>query len=214
MSWECDAEVSDGITLERDPQRGVLDGIEIDEGIGAFTKYQEGSDSKTREVLREAVDKGESLVIALDGGKLIGYLTVALPPRNEPWGEIDRGSIVELGPIEVSRSYRGRKLGKRMIEYVFASGDYEDKIVITKEYSWHWDIPRGMSKDQYRELLMELKRSTGFKEFATDEPNIAYDYANSLTARIGEKVGDGLRTSFLCCLYKNSVGWGAEWCRD
>ena len=158
-------------------------------------------------VLERVLAAGGDLTAAVAGPTLVGYLTI-LPIEPVRWGgriyhrrweRLPRAR--ELGSIEVSREWRGRRLGERLLLAAFGDGGWDVAIVISTELSWHWDCEAlHLSKREYRALLQRLLAKAGFREFKTDDPDIAADPANMLMARIGPRVPEEERARFAALL--------------
>lgn len=175
-----------------------LASLHVSDGFAAVVRAE-----GVARVLRAVIAIGGTVTVAVAGDLLVGYVTI-LPIEPIRWG----GNVYhrrwealtegrELGSIEVSRSWRGRKLGERLILSAFSGGTLEATIVISQELSWHWDYENlHMTKREYRAMLVRLLGKAGFQEFHTDDPNIASDHANIFMARIGPLVSAQERERF------------------
>jgi acetoin utilization protein AcuA len=129
---------------------------------------------------------------------LIGYAAFHPPDAIERWSQCTEPGLLELGAIETSRNHRSRHLARRLLEVAFATGRFEDKIVLATLYHWHYDLEgTGLSTYAYRRLLERLYGSVGFVALKTDDPEIAYYPGNSLMARIGPRAPAALQAEFL-----------------
>lgn len=148
--------------------------------------------------------------IAVDGDVIVGYAAFHRPDAFERWADDDTGGIYELGAVEVAPSYRGQGLARRLLAETFATGRFEDKVVLATLYYWHYDLERtGLSPFAYRELLEKLYRSVGFENFATDDPDIFAHAENALMARIGEKAPEAVVKRFHDLRFARDEG---PWC--
>jgi len=119
---------------------------------------------------------------------LVGYVTIHDPDPESRWGMSPLPGLLELGSLEVGCAWRGQGLSGRLLAAAFADPGYEDKIVISNEYVWHWDLEAtGLTKWKYRIMLRRTLARVGFEEVATDEPNIRWDPANIFMVRIGPR---------------------------
>ncbi|MDP9375803.1 MAG: hypothetical protein M3Q65_25800 [Chloroflexota bacterium] len=159
-------------------------------------------------VLRRVLATGGDLTAAVAGKLLVGYLTILPiePVRwdgrlyHRRWERLPGGR--ELGSIEVSRGWRGRRRGERLVLAAFADGAWDATIVISVELSWHWDYEElHLSKREYRALLQRLLARAGFRERKTDEPDVASDPANMLMVRIGPRAPEAERVRFESLLF-------------
>ena len=89
----------------------------------------------------------------------------------------------------------------------FAYGDrLERYIVIGEALCWHWDVAAaGNDPWEYRQRLCRLLESAGFQRFATDAPDVTYDPANFLAARIGVATAPSSRRAFEEALFQTAA---------
>lgn len=185
-----------------------LGSLAIDPGFAAIVKSE-----TVGEVLRQVLAIGGDVTVAVAAGRLVGYVTIAPfePIRwagriyHRRWERLPGGR--ELGSIEVSRPWRGRGLGERLVLATVADGSLDRTIVVSEELSWHWDDEElGLTKREYRAMLQRLLAKAGFQEFKTDEPNIRSDPYNMLMARIGPLVLEDERDRFMSLLFTGEDG--------
>jgi len=164
----CDAE-----RLERHP---------FDPDLDVFRPPQ-----RQHEALVKLVRSGDGCVsAAFAEGRTVAYVALQKPDPFERWSDDPSGRIWELGAVEVAPAWRGRGLALRLLEQTFATGFFDDKVVIAQLLSWHYDTERsGVSPYTYREALIRLYRKVGFRVWRTDDPEIAGRIENALMARIG-----------------------------
>ncbi len=188
-----------------------INSLEIDSGIGTFFRFTEGCTERQRKLwLDIAVHKDEEVVIAYTENTLIGAVTVLHPGPEERWGKIGDPRIYEMGSIEVSVNWRGLGVARKIMEWLFKDGFYDDKIVYSMELAWHWDFKHTtLDKFEYRDLLLKLFQSFGFVLLDTDEPDILMDSANMLTVRFGKNTDPELRDKFWYSLFeRGDYRWG------
>ena len=175
-----------------------LEQLEMDEGIGIFAHYR--SIIRDKEALKRVADLEDGNVVLAygDDGKIVGYVAFSSPSPLERWGKDGAGPLYELGSIEVSRHWRRRGIAHKMVELAMGDEGVEDKILFLTGFSWHWDLEEtGLSKIDYRKMLMRLFEPLGFRHFYTTEPNVNLDTANVLMVRIGARVSKEDRERFL-----------------
>ena len=149
---------------------------------------------------RDAEDQFEALLeittlpegriyVARQDKLIVGYVTFHYPDEIERWSTGNLPYLIELGAIEVSINFRQLQLAEKLIQLSLSTPEFEDYIVITTEYYWHWDL-KGMKKDvwEYRKIMEKMMNAGGLVWFATDEPEISSHPANCLMARIGKNV--------------------------
>ena len=141
------------------------------------------------------------VLVAHVGSHLMGFLTFHPPEAESRWATLPAGQIFELGGIEVARGMRGRGLARRLMGLAFSSADFDAAIVYAQSLTWCWDLEgSGLGREAYREMMLRLFGASGFASYATDEPNIEYDRASILLARIGPKVPMALLQQFQAML--------------
>lgn len=133
------------------------------------------------------------LAVARLEHRLIGYAAFHPPDEIERWSGSREPGLLELGALETSGAHRGRHLARRLLETAFATGRFEDKVVLATLYSWHYDLDgTGLGAYAYRRLLERLYGSVGFRVVMTDDPEIALAPNNSLMVRAGPRASSGL----------------------
>lgn len=147
---------------------------------------------RQHEALVKLVEDGRGIVsAAFAGGQTVAYAAFQLPDPFECWSQDPSRKIWELGAVEVAPEWRGHGLARRLLEQTFATGFFDDKVVIAQLLSWHYDTERtGLSTFAYRELLIRLYQKVGFELWRTDDPDIAGHIENALMARIGPKASE------------------------
>lgn len=120
--------------------------------------------------------------------RIIGYATFHLPDAHCRWA----GSglpVLELGALEVAAEWRFMRIGRTVLEVAFSAGLWEDWIVYSTEYSWHWDLEATrLSVWEYRKLLYAILENVGLVLTPSDDPEIASHPCNMLTVRFGKRV--------------------------
>lgn len=179
-----------------------LQGLEVDEGICMFSRHDPSRQLKS--LIDVSGSEGGNIIAGTRRKTLAGYIGVHHPSERERWGKPDYPWLFELGAIEVSRNYRKMGLAESMLEVAFSDPFYDDKIVLTTGFTWHWDLEKtGMDKMQYRALGIELLGRYGFMEMATDEPNVAMDSANLFLVRLGKDASFSRYQKFASLLFAN-----------
>lgn len=162
-----------------------IEGLEVDGGILMFSR--DNPERQKKALVNVANSEDGNVISAVTSGRLVGYIGVHHPSASERWGKAGYPWLFELGAVEVSRNFREVGLSMAMMHAAWDDPFYDDKIVLTTAFTWHWDLEAtGMTKFQYRDLFIDLAGRFGFMEMATDEPNVAMDPANLFLARIGK----------------------------
>lgn len=179
-----------------------LEKLAVDDGICMFSRNNPGRQRTA--LVNVSRSDGGNVTAAVKDGVLVGFIGVHRPSDRERWGKPGYPWLYELGAIEVSRNYRRIGLAEALLEVAFDDLFYDDKIIFTTGFTWHWDLEKtGMTKMQYHDLGVRLMGRYGFMEMATDEPNIAMDSANLFMARIGVKASDSRYQEFSELLFSN-----------
>ncbi len=179
-----------------------LSGLAIDSRIGAFSRYSPPAAERQFAALSKVAGLPHGRVlVAHVGRRLVGFLTFHPPEPDSRWAGLPIGQILELGGIEVARDLRGRGIARRLMDLAFSTADFDAVIVYAEALTWCWDLEgSGLSRESYRKMMLRLFGAHGFMSYLTDEPNIRYDRANILLARIGPKVAMTLRQRFQAML--------------
>lgn len=179
-----------------------LEELTVDDGICMFSRNN--PDRQKKALVNVASSEGGNVVAATKGDLLVSYIGIHHPSEGERWGKPGYQWLYEFGAIEVSRNYRKIHLAIRMLDLAFDDPFYDDKILITTGFTWHWDLEQtGMNKLEYHELGVRLFGRYGFMEMATDEPNVAMDPANLFMVRIGKDASFSRYQKFASLLYSN-----------
>lgn len=184
------------IEILLNPSFEFLKNIRIPDDIGVVFHY---NSSMVRNVLeRVSAMKGADLYLAMAEDLMVGYLAIHPPDPRERWASDFSGEILTLGVVEVCRSWMRKGIGKMLMNSAFGGNRYDDKIVICSIDSRFWDLEStGLTKSEYRFLMMRFFREFGFNEFVTDDVDVSEDPLNLFVARIGQSVKPELY-SFFC----------------
>jgi GNAT superfamily N-acetyltransferase len=188
-------QIPDGIRLRILTAPGELERLAVGEGLGAYCRYRAG---ETPRILGRVLKAPEGRVVAaLAGDTLVGYLALFQPSPDERWGRLPMAGLLELGALEVDRAWRRRGLARTLLQAPFAGGELDRAIVLAPQYATDWDLEAsGLSRREYRDLILRLFRRHRFADFVTDEPLVAADPKNFLLVRVGEKVSPELYQAF------------------
>jgi len=179
-----------------------LERMGVDEGICMFSRHDPTRQLKSLVHVSKA--DGGNVVAGTHEGKLISFVGIHYPSERERWGKPGYSWLFELGAIEVSRNYRKLGLAEAMLGVAMGDPGYDDKIVLTTGFTWHWDLEgTGMNKMQYRALGIDMFGHYGFMEMATDEPNVTMDSANLFLVRLGEDASFSRYQRFASLLFAN-----------
>ncbi|MHB9146376.1 MAG: GNAT family N-acetyltransferase [Symbiobacteriia bacterium] len=194
------ATVQGPIVVQGAAPRSLIASLRPDPGLRAFRPPD-----KQKEALLEICGLPEGrITIAYQGDLLVGYVTYHHPDSFERWGEGRNPGILELGAIEVSPAWRSGGLGKALLEVSFEDDWFEDFIVVSTEYYWHWDLQgTSLSLWHYRDMLEAFFARVGFERRDTDEPDIASHPCNMLMVRVGGRVPEDLLLAFEALRYKD-----------
>lgn len=177
-------------------------------GIGAFSRYApRAAERQHAALVKVASLAGSRVLVAHRGRHLVAYLTFHPPETDNRWAALPPGRILELGGIEVARGQRGMGLARRLMNVAFAPPDFDPIIVYAQALTWCWDLEgTGLPVAAYRQMMLQLFGAYGFERYVTDEPNISYDRASLLLARIGPQVPPEVVRQFEALLIQGSEG--------
>jgi len=145
----------------------------------------------SRELLEKSAEQPEAnVVLALvEQNHIIGYAVLAYPDPEERWADLGPEIMMEVAAIEVSRSWRSHKIAASILKMMVVHPQIEEKIVYMVGYSWTWDLNgTGKTAQQYRQMLINLFKPQGFKEYQTNEPNICLKSENLFMCRVGNNI--------------------------
>jgi len=174
----------------------------VDDGICMFSRHDPSRQLKALVSVSEA--DGGNVIAGIHDNNLVSFIGIHYPAQRERWGKPGYPWLLELGAIEVSRNYRKLGLAEAMLGVAFNDPYYDDKIILTTGFTWHWDLEgTGMDKMQYRALGIDMFGHYGFMEMATDEPNITMDSANLFLVRLGKDASFSRYQRFASLLFAN-----------
>ena len=180
----CQHVCEKGVIITEGPVTGLyLSTLEFDQKLDNFRKA-----IKQKSCLCEIADSPDgSIYIARCYSTVVGYATFHNPDPSSRW--FQHPSVLELGAVEVSPAWRHYKLAQRILSLAFSNPLMENHIVITMEYSWHWDLDgSALSLWNYQKMLTKLFGSVGMQRISTNDPEIMENPANVLMARIGKNI--------------------------
>ena len=177
-----------------------LKALEFHEDLVAFRPP-----AQQHKAITEIADLPEGrILIARDQNTIVGYVTFLYPDPLERWSEGKMENLIELGAIEVIPKFRGTGVGKSLLKVSMMDDAFEDFIVITTEYYWHWDLKgTGLNVWEYRKIMEKMMQAGGLEYYATDEPEISSHPANCLMAKIGSRVDQESVQKFDQLRFKN-----------
>jgi len=145
----------------------------------------------SRELLEKAAEQPDAnIILALaEQNHIIGYAVLAYPDPGVRWADLGPEMMMEVTAIEVCRSWRSFKIAPAILKMLVAYPQIEEKIVYMVGYSWTWDLNgTGKTAQQYRQMLINLFKPQGFKEYQTNEPNICLKSENLFMCRVGNDI--------------------------
>lgn len=118
---------------------------------------------KQFEAVKEIADFDEGrIIIARHNDIIVGYVTYLHPDPLERWSEGGMEDLIELGAIEVIPSFRGYRVGSRLLKVSMMDSYMENYIIISTEYYWHWDLKgTGLNIWDYRKVMEKMMAAGG-----------------------------------------------------
>jgi GNAT superfamily N-acetyltransferase len=212
------------VRLVRDFEPGYIADLQMGEGLGIFFHYRYEDAHKTKELLSTLSGCADQrIACAVCSRDLVGYVTVVETEQGSRWRSIEealeesavglpRPLLMELGSIEISKPWRSQGIARMLLEFMFDDPFFEDRIVFSRELSWHWDLKAsGLSSYEYRSMLMRLFEGAGFRYCETDDEEIHYAGENMLMVRVGSAVPAETALVFyrsVCRSEPKGWGWG------
>jgi GNAT superfamily N-acetyltransferase len=188
----------DDVAIERFTSAADLARVDVAPGFAAIN-----SSADLRTVLSGVLEAGGVVNAALRRSILVGYtadlpfLPIAFEGRQIIRRWQDLPDTRELGGFEVARAFRGAGVAQRLLAGLVSDARLERVILIGEALEWHWDADTDRrSIWEYRDDLLRLLETAGFRRWETDEPEIKYSPANFLFARIGRFTPDASRRAF------------------
>lgn len=178
----------------------IIAGLDMDRGLRAFRPPE-----PQKRALQMIAEPGVGRVyLATTGNTILGYVTFHEPEPDSRFMQRGLKFVIELGAIEVATSWRKYGLGKNLLKVAYRDDFFEDFIVISSHYSWHWDLEgAGLSMIDYKKMLSKLMQTGGMEKRGTDDPEIISHPANFMKARIGKRITPEQVVAFESCLYKH-----------
>lgn len=145
---------------------------------------------KQKKALMQIADSTDGILyIIRHENTIVGYVSFHGPDPYARWSRHNK--ILELGAIELSSKWRKYKLAKKLLKVAFENPVMEDYIVLTIEFSWHWDLENtGLNLWNYQRMLTNVFGSVGLLKMSTNDPDILEHPANVLMVRIGKNVSE------------------------
>ncbi len=164
--------------------------LKMNEGMGNFFENFENPPKETKKMLSSLAKENIVCIAYNKNDEIIGYLSVVSPDDDR----FDLENVYQIGAIEVSKKYRKKGVAMELMD-LFKSEFFDNKIVYTFCYSWHWDTPKN-NKKTYRKKLLSLLHSQNFSEKPINDINIKMDEYNIFAVRYGEKTDPELIEEF------------------
>ena len=154
--------------------------------------------TRKESLIGDAARPEANVVLALTAeDRIVGFGVLAYPDPGERWLQLGKGLMTEVRVIEISREWRAARLASDLLGMLLTHPEIEEKIAYMVGYAWTWDLDgTGLKAQTYRQLLIKLFSSYGFKEFETNEPNICLKHENLFMCRVGKKVPQGVVDQF------------------
>lgn len=153
-----------------------------------LTAFRDSEDQFEALLEITTLKEGRIYIVRLDQ-LIVGYVTYHYPDEIERWSTGNLPYLIELGAIEVSINFRQLQLAEKLIQLSLSAPEFDDYIVITTEYYWHWDLKNSkLDVFEYKKIMQRLMATGGLEIFATDDPEITSHPANCLMARIGKHI--------------------------
>lgn len=143
---------------------------------------------KQKKALMQIADSSDGMLYIIRyENTIVGYVSFHGADPYSRWSKHPK--ILELGAIELSFHWRKFKLAKKLLKVAFENPVMEDFIILTLEFSWHWDLENTrLDLWNYQKMLTNVFGSVGLIKMSTNDPDILEHPANVLMVRIGKNV--------------------------
>lgn len=160
--------------------------------------------SKKETLIEASKEPDANIVVAFTIEKeIIGFSVLQYPSKEERWSRVGEKVMMEVSVIEVGRNWRGMGISKQLL--LRTTNDHpllEDRIFYMVGYSWTWDLNGSkMTVMQYRDMMVHLFSSAGFKIYQTNEPNVLLRPENLFMARMGANIPPEIQKRFKKVLF-------------
>ena len=142
-------------SMEKETKHGtvIVEGPVDAETLASYTLHEDLKAFRLPKQQHEALISIAALpegriIVVRQNDLVVGYVTYLYPDPLERWSDGNLEYLIELGAIEISLPYRHLHLGSKLIRLSLTADEYEDYIVLTTEYYWHWDL-KNASLDVY-----------------------------------------------------------------
>lgn len=171
-----------------------IQGLAFKRAFGTHSHYNPIISTK-QSLIRAAVEPDANVTVAAtDDGDIVGFGILAYPRPEERWHRVGDRIMMEVSVIEVSRSWRSMGLSRKILAMVLDHPYREERILYMVGYSWTWDLDgSAMATMDYREMMIHLFSSFGFRVLQTNEPNVMLRPENLFMARIGQHISQDIR---------------------
>lgn len=129
--------------------------------------------------------------------EVVAFGILEYPQPDERWIKVGDRIMMEVSVIEISRPWRSAGIAKPLLRLLTDHPMKEQRILYMVGYSWTWDLDsRGIPPMTYRDMMVHLFASCGFRIFQTNEPNIMLRPENLFMARIGADMPEDVQRRF------------------
>jgi hypothetical protein len=152
------------------------------------------------QLAQAAAEPDADIVLAFAGESVVGYGVLCRPKPGDRWSGLPE--VMEVGAIETSRRWRSRGIAAGVLGLMSRHPRIEEWVVVVVGYAWTWDL-RGCGLDAagYRRRLAGLFEPFGFREHATNEPNLCLKRENLFLTRVGAQVPAPVQERFKWLCY-------------
>lgn len=187
--------------------------FDFDPSLKRYTAYKPLLSDK--ETLLTAASQAEQNVTlaCTEEGAIVGVALLEYPSEEERWARVGERITMEVAVIEVGAAWRSAGIAREMLRALVDHPLKENRIFYMVGYSWTWDLEgTRLTPIRYREVLIGLFSTFGFRTYQTNEPNILLRPENLFMARIGERIPEAVQKRFKWVRfdmdrYMEDTGW-------
>jgi len=178
------------IYILQNAQVDFIRSLKISEHMGNFFKNFKNPVMETKKMLVNLAEENIVSIAYNEKNEIIGYLIVVKSQEER----FNSEKTYQIGSIEVSKDYRNLGIAMELMK-LFEDKFFDDKIVYTFCFSWHWDT-RKCNVETYRKKILHLLYAQSFIEEFINDTNIKMDPHNVFAVRYGKNTDPVLIKKF------------------
>jgi len=174
-----------------------INGLLMEDSFTRYARYSPIISRKESLLAATALPDANVVLAVTPDSRIVGYAILRYPFEDERWVRVGPQVMMEVAVIEVNRQWRGVGMAKPLLGLLVDHPLQASRIFYMVGYSWTWDLEgAGLTAGQYRQMMIRLFASQGFRTFQTNEPNVMMRPENLFMARVGANIGPEVEKRF------------------